>query len=432
MDPDLIVKLINQAVEQLAEKYSKLTGYAQPAADKLNQGLGRLKVWKVQQTSSTGPDTMPIITYSYWDTKPRWWHWLVGFSVVGIEDHPEKEEAEKAVTQLLGESETNQKNFELDAEKVGLTTGQIGTAITTWMTTRSQIANNVTTIIPENMDSVSSSGDLRNWTSPKAKQGYASVYSQQRQAALTSMDIIKDLYTNNAALLNSIGSKLSQLAGLTLAEDEFWTKQILDLPIPTDPEKFVPYEFFKSLVDQGIGIVQQHQKDQVQELSQMGSDLNGTIDSLMKLSDIEIAITTLGKGNGAGGWPNSEDITLGQLDEGAPSRETLVFCAQYFHDHADKWREVSQALQTPKNTAATVPQIDKMFQRVPNFAADKSAVLNQLKTKVTDDILGHGVKVTEEVAKKLDQTIIDYLKAEDEGRGLANSVYKEIYGTDMP
>lgn len=431
MDPDLIVRLINQAVEQLSEKYSTLTGYAQPAADKLDQGLGRLKQWKVQQTHSGGSGPV-IVSFSYWDTKPRWWHWFAGFTPVGLVDHPRKAEAESAVTTLLDESSTNQTDFELDAEKVGLTTGQIGTAITTWMQTRDEISSQVTTIIPENMDSVSSEGDLRNWTSPKAKSGYASVYSQQRQAALTSMDIIKDVFTNNAALLDSIGDKLTRLAELTLAEDEFWVDQILGLPIPTDPEEIISFDLFKGLVEQGIGIVQEHQTQQVDELTQMGSDLNGSIDSLMKLSDIDVAITTMGMGNGSGGWPNSEEITLGQLDDGTPSRETLVFCTQYFHDHARKWRDVSSALTTPKNTSATVPHIDTMFQRVPSFSADKSAVLNALSERITTDILAHGVTVTEGVADKLDQTIIDYLRAEDEARGLANGVYREIYGTDMP
>ena len=424
---------ISQACKDMKSAYATLANDAEPAANALEGGITRLKQWKVKvnRTVSLVPgSTVPHDpSVEYWDTEPTWWHRTFGGVVEASQvPHPRAGEAREEAKKLFGEAITNDEDYDLDAKDIGGTIDGVCAMMTTWLDVAGRFSSNVAQKIPSDPSFVPTSGGMNGWLSPSAANGYAASFRSQNSAAATTSRIISDLMDNCATFLNSLNNNLTNFAALTLAQEEFYTDLITGISLPSD----ITFDAVMGLIATGIKAVQTHRKNQDAEATTMGTMLNGSIQATLDLAELDRQITEMGETGSDGGWPQPAPMDVGLTSYKQSTEDTLLYNTQYFKDHAQFWRDISAEIAPLKTIADGVSDIPVMFARIPAFSANQSTGLNELSDRLATDALGKGVTATSAMADKLDATIREYLLQEAENAEVANSIYRQIYGEDMP
>lgn len=417
-DVTTTIAQINQACEDLQDTYQTLADEAMPAYDRLNSSIGRLTQWEVIQ-SDGGYGSIT----TYWDSKPRWWHMLLGIGVVGEVPHPEAHLAREAAEGLFGDIANNDGVYVARSEDIAATPKDMGEIMGEWLEIVDKFDTEVAQVIPSNTAYIPTTGGLDGWRSPRASNGYEATANSQNAAAESTAELVRSLLDNCAGFLEHLKSSLAAFAALTMDQNRFYSETLTS--IPTE----ISLDAVLGLIETGANIVNSLKEAELKQAEAMGSDLTSTITTLLNISALEGRITRMGESAGDDGWPQPAPMDPGRGGSGGPAaRDELSYNTQYFRDHIDFWGDISSTIRPLGHQAEGIAELPVMFLRLPSFSANQSTALNSLGDRIATDCLVKGRRATRAVATKLGETIRSYVRSEAANETIANQIINEHFG----
>ncbi|EPH03373.1 hypothetical protein HMPREF1531_01432 [Propionibacterium sp. oral taxon 192 str. F0372] len=427
MEPDAIVEMIKGACADMRKEIEVLATQAEPAINHLNSVIGSLTEYRIEGSRPGGYNSAdePYVIYS--EAPPRWWERLFGriTSVTEVEHH-RKAEALEMAEKMFKNAQLTDENFTLDIQSIVDTPEKVGSMITDWLKIADEFSRNIVKRIPSDTTYIPTKGDMEGWLGSSAAEAYQATVRSQEEAASTASKLMRDLMKNCARFLESLTDTLANFAELANAQNIYWAERILGF-VPTE----VSFGQIKDFIEESVKLVYEAAELMTAEKKNFVISLNETISALLDIEELNSRIIEMGETASDDGWPGAATMTVIENDA-TPTERDLRYNAQYFHDHAAFWREISADLATLKSRSEAVTPIDRMFLRIPTFSADQSEALNNLSSDITTKVLAKGATTTADIATRLDDTIVAYLNTEAENTAIAHQIYKEIYGTEMP
>ncbi len=415
------INQINQACEDLQKAYKTLADGAAPAMDALDGGIGNLTRWKVAYINPWAPPHTPP-SYGYWDHKPRWYNFFV-MPIAEEYDPVGAETARKAAEELWGEVGKNDAVFKTRTDDIAATPKHVGTMIGDWLKIAEKFASDVDAKIPTSPYGIPTTGDLQGWKSSDASGAYASSVGIQNNAAKSAAGIMSELMMNCANFLSSMQTDLVNLAKLTKEQNDFYA-DLLTFKVSDFKTGVVTFNFVMDLIGKGIGIAKGLASQELNAATALGTMLNDSIKAVLKLSELDRRLTSLGEDETTDGWPMPYAMNLGRPTATTPETVTLRYNTQYFKDHHAFWEDVSDNLAAHERSASNIKDVPVMFAQLPGFMANESDALNKLSKRLGADGMGKGKTATADMAEKLRSTIQAYLAREG---ALAGDIYKEFF-----
>lgn len=415
-DIDKTIAKINEACASLTTTYTNLATAARPALDSLNGSIGRLTQWECMRTGPRG-SSAPF----YRDTRPDWFEQMFeGIQPIKEVPDPRADEARKAAAELFGTIGANDQEFGADVADIVATPTAVAAMMAKWLRVADLFSKEVDATIPSNPTYIHTSGGLEGWVGDAATNAYGVTVSSQNGAAATTQSVMRSLLEQCAAFLSSMTKSLADLAGLALAQEEFYG-EICKLPYGKD----LSFDLVMEVIAAGIDTANTLKRNELAASKAMGTMLTDTIHAILKLVELDAQVTTMGEGDP--GWPGPAPMRV-VPSPATPSVAQLRWNADYFHDHSVFWNTVSYSLSTCRSKADASTPIPVMFTRIPTFTADRSEGLNNLDARIARDALGLGSINTQRISDLLVATMKQYLANEAANADLAATITQDVFG----